>query len=165
METPAQNLFIVEDNPMNASNLMNYLKKRFHQSLNISMFQDGETLLKNVDDKTAIVVLDYDLKGEKADQLLKDIKSINPHTEVIVLSSDLEIGTAIDAYRNGAKTVVHKGKNEAKKVRSTIYRILYFPVTVIRRFFGLKELLAIFIVEVLYILVVVLIGLYIYNKL
>lgn len=165
METHAQNLFIVEDNPMNASNLMNYLKKRFHQSLNISMFVDGESLLEKVDEKTAIVVLDYDLKGEKADKLLVDIKNINPHTEVIVLSSDHEIGTAIDAYQKGAKRVVHKGKNEAKKVRSTIYKILYFPVTAIRRFFGLKELAAIFVVEVLYILAVVLLGLAIFNKL
>lgn len=165
METHAQNLFIVEDNPMNASSLMNYLKKRFNQSLNISMFIDGESLLEKVDEKTAIVVLDYDLKGEQADKLLLDIKSINPHTEVIVLSSDLEIGTAIDAYQKGARNVVHKGRNEAKKVRSTIYKILYFPVTAIRRFFGLKELAAIFVVEVLYILGVVLLGLYLFNKL
>lgn len=163
METHAQNLFIVEDNPMNATNLMNYLKKRFHQSLNISMFLDGQSLLENVDEKTAIVVLDYDLKGEQADKLLMDIKKINPHTEVIVLASDLEIGTAIDAYRNGAKKVVHKGKNDAKKVRSTINKIIYYPAKIIQRFFGLKELLAIFIVEVLYIGIVVFIGMKIFT--
>lgn len=163
MEAHVQNLFIVEDNPMNATNLMNYLKKRFHQSLNISMFLDGESLLQNVDDRTAIVVLDYDLKGEKADKLLTDIKRINPHTEVIVLSSDLEIGTAIEAYKNGASNLVHKGKNDVKKVRSIIYRTLYFPVTIIRRFFGLKELLAIFIVEILYIALVVFIGMKIFT--
>lgn len=163
METHTQNLFIVEDNPMNASNLMNYLKKRFHQSLTISTFLDGESLLKKVDDKTAIVVLDYDLKGERADKLLVAIKEINPFTEVIVLSSDLEIGTAIDAYRKGASNIVHKGKNDVKKIRSIVYRIMYYPVEVIKRFFGLKELLAIFIVEILYIGLVVFIGMKIFT--
>jgi DNA-binding NtrC family response regulator len=159
METYTQNLFIVEDNPTIASNLMNFLKTRFHQTLNITTFMDGETALRNINNQTAIVILDYDLRGERADRLLVDIKKINPNTEVIVYSSDEEIGTAIDAYRNGARKFVRKGRNDLKRIFSTIYKILYYPVEVTKRFFGLDQLFAIFVVEILYIAVVVYIGL------
>lgn len=158
MYTQKQDLYILEDNTLSSASLMNFLNKRFNQSLNISIFIDGESLLRKIDTETAIVVLDFDLKGERADKLLLDIKKINPTTEVIILSSDDEIGTAIDAYRKGAKSFVHKGKNDLKNIHSIVYRIIYYPVKIIQRFFGFKELLAIFIVEVAYIGLFVLIG-------
>ena|SRR6478672_10398530 len=162
MET-TQNLFIVEDNPTVASNLMNFLKTRFNQSLNISTFMDGDSVLRNIDKQTAIVILDYDLRGERADKLLIDIKRINPNTEVIVYSSDEEIGTAIEAYRNGAHKFVHKGRHDLRRLFSAIYKVLYYPVEVTKRFFGLDQLFAIFVVEVLYIGIVVFIGLKLFT--
>lgn len=158
METPTQHLYIVQDNPLEATNLMNFLKKRFNESLRISIFTDGESLLRKIDDQTAIVILDYDLKGERADKLLLDVKRINPSTEVIILSSDEEIGTAIDAYRKGAKSFVHKDTNGFRKIQAIVSRIVYYPVAIIQRFFGLKELFAIYVVEVIYIGLVVFIG-------
>lgn len=163
METHTQNLFIVEDNPTIASNLMQFLKTRFNQSLNIRTFIDGDSALRNVDSQTAIVILDYDLRGERADRLLVDIKKINPNTEVIVYSSDEEIGTAIDAYRNGARKFVHKGRHDLRRIFSAIYKILYYPVEVTKRFFGLDQLFAIFVIEILYIGIVVYIGLQIFT--
>ena len=163
METHTQNLFIVEDNPTIASNLMNYLKTRFSQTLNISTFSDGESVLRNIDHQTAVVILDYDLRGERADRLLVDIKKINPNTEVIVYSSDEEIGTAIDAYRKGATKFVPKGKHSVKRLFSIIYKILYYPVEVTKRFFGLDQLFAIFVIEILYIGIIVFIGLRLFT--
>lgn len=158
METQKQNLYILEENTLSSASLMNFLNKKFNQSLNISIYIDGESLLKKIDAETAIVILDYDLKGERTDKLLLDIKKINSDTEVIVLSSNEEIGTAIDAYRKGARNFVLKGKNDLKRIHSIVYRIIYYPVKIIQHFFGFKELAAIFIVEVLYIGIVVLIG-------
>ena len=158
METQKQNLYILEENTLSSASLMNFLNKKFNQSLNISIYIDGESLLKKIDTETAIVILDYDLKGERTDKLLLDIKKINSDTEVIVLSSNEEIGTAIDAYRKGARSFVLKGKNDLKRIQSIVYRIIYYPVKIIQNFFGFKELVAIFIVEVLYIGIVVLVG-------
>jgi DNA-binding NarL/FixJ family response regulator len=164
MEEQKQNLYILEENTLSSANLMNFLNKRFDQSLNISIFIDGESLLKKIDAETAIVILDYDLKGEKADKLLLNIKKINSTTEVIILSSDEEIGIAIDAYRKGARNFLVKGKSNLKQIHSIVYRIMYYPVKIIQRFFGFKELLAIFIVEVLYIGVFVLIGMTVFYR-
>jgi len=163
METITQNLFIVEENPLTATNLQNFLKKRFTDTLIISTFNNGQSVLDKIDDNTAIVILDYDLRGERADKLLIDIKNKNPNTEVIILSSDDEIGTAIDAYRNGAKGFVRKNKNQLQRIQSIVYKIVYYPVEITKRFFGLKEIFAIYIVEVLYIGLVVFIGMMIFR--
>lgn len=164
MEEQKQNLYILEDNSLSSASLKNFLNKRFNQTLNISIFIDGESLLKKIDAETAIVILDYDLKGERAEKLVLDIKLININTEVIVLSSDDEIGTAIDAFRKGAKSYVLKGKGDLKRIHSIVYRIMYYPVKIMQRFFGFKELVAIFIVEALCIGLVVFIGMTLLNQ-
>ncbi len=163
METITQNLFIVEENPLAATNLQNFLKKRFTDTLTISTFIDGQSVLEKIDHNTSIVILDYDLRGERADKLLIDIKNRNPNTEVIILSSDAEIGTAIDAYRNGAKGFIRKNKNQLQRIQSIVYKIVYYPVEITKRFFGLKEIFAIYIVEVLYIGLVVFIGMMVFK--
>ncbi len=163
METITQNLFIVEENPLTATNLQNFLKKRFTDTLTISTFPDGKSLIEKIDSNTTIVILDYDLRGENADKLLIDIKKINPNTEVILLSSDEEIGTAIDAYRNGAKVIVAKNNDQLKKILSVVYKILYYPVEITKRFFGLQELFAIFVIEIVYIGLVVFIGMKLFS--
>lgn len=158
METHIQNLFLLEDNPFSSNRIIAFLEKKFPNSLTISTFDNGNDLLKVVNTETAIVILDYDLKGEKADLILQQIKKINANTEVIILSSDEDIATAIDAYRKGARSFVSKNKNTFSRIQSIISSIVYYPAAIIQRFFGLKELLAIFIVEILYIAIVVIIG-------
>ncbi len=153
-----QNLYILEQNTLSSAVLMNFLEKRFSQSLNISLFMDGQSLLKKIDATTAIVILDYDLSEESADELFLAIKNKNKAIEIIMLSSDEEIGTAIDAYQKLPKSFVIKDKNDLNKIQSLLNRIIYFPVKIIQHFFGFKELLAIFIVEVLYIGLIVFMG-------
>jgi DNA-binding NarL/FixJ family response regulator len=158
MQSKTQNLFLLEDNPLSSNRIANFLEKKFPNSLVISSFASGDALLRAIDQNTTIVVLDYDLKAESANQLLKQIKSKNPQTEVIVLSSDDAVATAIDAYRKGARSFVSKNKNTFSRLQTIVSNIVYFPVAYIKRFFGLKELVAIFIVEIIYIGLVVVIG-------
>lgn len=158
METLVQNLYLLEDNPTSSNRIVAFLEKKFSKSLSISTFDNGDDLLKSVNTETAIVILDYDLKGEQADLILQQIKEININTEIIILSSDDDIATAIDAYRKGARSFVHKNKNTFSRIQSIISNIIYYPVKIIQRFLGFKELVAIFIVEILYIGIVVFIG-------
>ena len=158
METQNQNLFLLEDNALSSARIVAFLEKKFTNSLSISTFDNGDDLLKSVDKNTSIVILDYDLRGEKGDLILQKIKKINSNTEVIILSSDDDIGIAIDAYRKGARSFVSKNKNTFPRIQAIISSVVYYPASVIQRFLGLNELLAIFIVEVFYIGIVVFIG-------
>ena len=158
MELQQQNVYILEENTLPAIKLKNFLHKKFKDTLNISMFTDGASLIKKIDASTAIAIIDYELKGEQTDELISKIKRINANTKVIALASDEEIAAAITDHRKGIKNVVVKGKGELKRIHTILLTMLYYPVRIIQRFFGFQELAAIFIVEILFVGIVVILG-------
>jgi DNA-binding NtrC family response regulator len=145
MNTQALNLFIIDDNQLMATGLRIYLNNRFGTNLNISTFNSGENALKEVNENTSIVILDYFLEGENGNDVLKAIKKINPNTEVIMLSSNEDIGIAIDSFRSGASDYVVKGEKAWKKITSIVYKTLTYPVRVMVREWGLNKYIAIFL--------------------
>jgi DNA-binding NarL/FixJ family response regulator len=163
METQIQNLFLLEDNPLSSNRIVAFLENRFRNSLRISTFTNSETLLEKIDGNTTIVILDYDLKGEKADVLVLEIRKTNPKTEIIILSEDEDIAIAIDAFRNGAKSVIIKGEQSKRQLFSVIYKILNYPVRILTERFAINKILAIFIAYFIIIGIVVYIGMSLLN--
>lgn len=145
MNTQGLNLFIIDDNQLAATGLKIYLNNRFGTNLTISTFNTGASALTEVDANTAIVILDYQLEGENGNDILKSIKKINPTTEVIMLSSNENIATAIESFRNGATDYVVKGEKAWKKVTSLVYGVITYPVRIMVREWGLNKYLALFI--------------------
>ncbi len=141
------NLFIVDDNQLMIAGLRNYLDNRFGTNLNISTFNTGASALEKVDSNTGIVILDYTLEGEKenGNEILRSIKKINPKTEVIMLSSNEDMGIAIDSFRNGATDYVVKGENSWMKITSLVLNIITYPIRVMVKEFGISKYFAIFI--------------------
>lgn len=146
MKTNMFNLFIVDDNPLMVMGLRGYLENRFGSDLTISTFPTGASALEKVDGSTNIVILDYFLEGENGNDVLRSIKKINPDTEVIMLSSNEDMGIAIDAFRNGAKDYVVKGAKSWKKITSIVYDIITYPVRIMVKEFGLNKYIAMFLV-------------------
>ena len=62
------------------ADLRQYLQNRFGFGLRISTFNDGESCLKQVDNHTNVVILDYYMEGINGLDVLKRIKKINPKT-------------------------------------------------------------------------------------
>ena len=145
MNTQGLNLFIVDDNQIMATQLRNYLENKFGVSLIISTFFTGESALKKIDEHTDIVILDYHLKGENGNDVLVAIKTINPKTEVIMLSSNEDIAIAIESFRNGAADYVIKGRNSLSKIYSVVYNIISYPLRHMVREWGFSRYFAIFI--------------------
>ena len=145
METQGLNLYIVDDNVSMVTALKQYLQKRFGDSLKISTFYSGESCLKRINKDTDIVVLDYYLDGKNGVDTLKSIKEINPETEVIMLSSNEDIGTAIESYREGASDFIVKGENAWRKLADVISRVLTAPIRFLTREFGVSKFTAIFL--------------------
>lgn len=159
MTTEGMNLFIVDDDPSMIASLRNYLDKKFGNTLNISTFHTSESVLQNVDKYTGIVILDTNLNGKNGNEVLKEIKEINPKTEVIMLTSNEAIGTAIEAFRKGATEYVIKGDNAWIKISNHIYNISTYPIRFLVREFGVSKFLAIFLLTFITIGVVVFISL------
>ncbi len=146
METQGINLFIVDDNKLMAMDLKIYLQNKFGTSVKISTFSDGESCLEKVDENTNIVILDYFLDGKNGLEILKLIKTINPKTEVIMLSSNEDIALAIESFKMGAKDYVIKGNGSWKKLNKLVNYIVTEPIRILGREFGLSKYMAIFLI-------------------
>ena len=155
MNTQGFNIFIVDDDSLTLIGLRKYLEERFGNSLNISTFHKGESALKKIDENTSIVILDYYLENENGNDILQSIKKINPKTEVIMLSTNENMGIAIDSFRKGATDYVIKGDNGWKRVASRIYKIITYPLNMMVREFGVSKFMAIFLLTFLTMAIVV----------
>lgn len=151
MTTQGQNLFIVDDNPLVVAGLKNYLNTRFGTNLIISTFNSGALALKQVDKNTSIVILDYYLENENGNEILKSIKEINPSTEVIMLSSNEDIGVAIESFRNGATDYVVKGAKAWDKIISDVYKIITYPIHFIARELKISKFLAMILLSFIFV--------------
>ncbi len=160
MEMQGMNLFIVDDNKLVVTDLKYYLQNRFGNSIQISTFNDGESCVRAVDMDTQIVILDYFLNGKNGLETLKQIKEINPKTEVIMLSGNEDIATAIDTFRAGAKDYVIKGQGAYKKIFKLVNFIITEPIRVMVREFGVSKFMAAFLLTFITMGIVVLLAIY-----
>ena len=151
MTTQATNLFIVDDNPLVVTGLRNYLNLKFGNNLTISTFSTGKSALEQLDKNTGIVILDYYLENENGNDVLKAIKEINPTTKVIMLSSNEDIGVAIESFRNGATDYVVKGAKAWDKIISDVYRIVTYPIHYIARELRISKLLAMILLSFIFV--------------
>lgn len=145
MTTQGLNLFIVDDNSLTLTSLRNYLNIRFGKDLNISTFLSGANALEKVDKNTGVVILDYYLEGENGNDILQSIKKINPKTEVIMFSSNEEMGVAIDSFRKGASDYVVKGDKAWRKISHIVLDIITYPVRILVQEFKVTKFVAIFL--------------------
>jgi DNA-binding NarL/FixJ family response regulator len=145
MKTPSLNLFIVDDNRSAAEGLKDYLVNRFGEGIRILTFADRKSCLGKVDNDTNIIILNDHLQGENGVEILKDIKDINPETEVIMLAEQKDIGLEIESFRAGAKGLIIKGPGSEKKAARLVSRIFMAPIRIIEKELGLSARLAIFI--------------------
>jgi DNA-binding NtrC family response regulator len=159
METNKLNLFVVDDDKSTVAMLKNYLGRRFGTSLNISTFYSGESCLKNLNDQTHIVVLDYYLTGQNGLEILRSIKKKNPNTEVIMFSNNEDVATKIESFRAGATDYVIKGKTALKKITSTVYGIITAPIRTMVKEFGVTKFMAIFLLTFVILGIVVTVAL------
>jgi two-component system response regulator AtoC len=145
METLGTNLFIVDDDKVMVVALKNYLQNRFGKSVRISTFNDGESCLGKIDKETNIVILDYFLGGKNGLDILKSIKTINPKTEVIMLSGNEDMALAVETFRAGAKDYVVKGRHSWQRVHQTVNYIITEPIRIMVNEFSISKQLAMFL--------------------
>lgn len=86
-------------------------------------FFKAEDFLKSLKDKPDVVTIDYRLPDAKGEQVLEKIKDISPDTEVIVISEQENIETAVNLLRLGAYDYLVKEKNIRDRLLSIVNNI------------------------------------------
>jgi DNA-binding NtrC family response regulator len=99
------------------------LRERFGNEVVISVFNDGQSCIEKMDEQTHVVILDYYLNGKNGLDILQEIKTRNQNTEVIMLSGNEDIVSAIEALKRGAKDYIIKDTGSLKRISALVNRM------------------------------------------
>jgi len=126
-EHKEQYIFLVDDEPIQNEMLKDHISSNFDYKL--KTYDNGEDAIRDMNLKPAIVVLDFHLNthipnAQNGVEVLKKIKELNPHTEVIMLSGQDKIDVAIDSMKYGAYDYVIKGETAFSRIENILNNII-----------------------------------------
>ena len=114
-------IYVIEDNEW-------YNKLLIHNlSLNpdyvVKGFLTASEFFKYTGDAADVVTLDYRLPDMDGVEALQKIKTLNPDAEVIIISEQDNISTAVDLLKQGAYDYIVKEKDIRERLLSTVNNI------------------------------------------
>jgi len=113
-------VYIVEDNELYARVLKKALTD---EKLQVKVFHNGTDFINALHDKPDVVTLDYTLPDMTGNEVLMKIQQIHPDTQVIVISAQDSIDTAIELMKNGAYDYIMKAPDTREKLINAINNI------------------------------------------
>ena len=121
------NVFLVDDDAL----YLRLLEIQFLEigGYEIESFSSGEECLENLSKKPDLIVLDYFLNSVNKDakngiEILDQIKELNDHIPVVILSAQDKIEVAIDCMHHGAFDYVVKSETVFMRLQKIITSIM-----------------------------------------
>ena len=111
-------IFIVEDDPAYSKFLQYVLS--LNPDFEVSVFETGKDCLDNLYLKPAIITLDYTLPDMPGEKVLSDIKAYDSDIQVIIISAQEKIGTAVELLKLGAYDYITKDEDTKNRLLNTI---------------------------------------------
>lgn len=114
-------IFVVEDD--------DWYRKLLHHNLTLNpeyrveTFANGESFLKQIHEKPDVVTLDYRLPDYNGEKLLQKIKSLDPSIEVLIISEQSEIETAVSLLKAGAYDYMTKTEDIRDRLLNVVQHI------------------------------------------
>lgn len=126
-KTNKYKVFLVDDEAMVRRMLEFRLKKR--EDLEIHSFASGEACMENLPLKPDIIILDYHMDSDNEDAMngldtLLKIVETEPEAQVAMLSSQDNVGVAVDVLKKGAVDYIIKNSVFAVNTESAINKII-----------------------------------------
>ncbi|MFN5634439.1 MAG: sigma-54-dependent transcriptional regulator [Flavobacteriia bacterium] len=113
-------IFVVEDDPMYSKIVKHKLS--MDPEFEVSVFNDGTSFLKNIHENPSVVTLDHSLPDISGLELIKKLKKENPSIQVIVLSAQEDIKTALEMLRVGAYDYIIKDEQAMDKLWHLVHQ-------------------------------------------
>jgi DNA-binding NtrC family response regulator len=129
-------IFVVEDDPTYTK----FLKYVFGLNPDYEpiFFTNGKDLIKALDQKPDLISLDYSLPDLTGDEILKAIKDFDPAINVIVISAQEKIGTAVNLLKLGAFDYIVKDQEAKDRILNSVSNALN-KTTLVREIDRLKQ--------------------------
>ena len=120
-------IYIVDDDAAHAQQLNNHLNK--FKNFEYKTFSNGEDVLTHLDENPDIIIVDYPTTQTAEDtqrgaNLLKEIVSKKPDTDVVIISPTDSNDRAMEMVRYGAADYVVRNESEFTRLENTIYAII-----------------------------------------
>ena len=120
-------LFLVDDDAVFLKLLEIDLREQ--ADFDIETYATGELCIENLSNKPDVIILDYYLTGIDKNTMngietLDEIKAINPHIPVVMLSAQDEIEVAINCMNHKAFDYVIKSETTILRLKKTIIPFL-----------------------------------------
>jgi two-component system response regulator AtoC len=121
MITKPFKIIVVEDNEWYSKLLVHSLS--LNQDFEIENYFSGKEFLAHLSKDIDVVTLDYRLPDMNGNELLKKIKEYNEDIEVIVISEQENIETAVELLKLGAYDYIVKEKDIRDRLLNTVSHI------------------------------------------
>ena len=161
MKTQSLNVYILNDDLTVGNKLRYYITKKFGNICNVSLFSEKEPFYKSLNNTANVIIVDdymYNPTVQNGRNVLEIVEAVKQRTsdaQIIVLSSDSDIETAVNAIKMGASDFLPNKYGAWRKLYRTISKIVYYPIHFISREFKVSKFVAIFTMVFITMLVLV----------
>ncbi|UII29159.1 sigma-54 dependent transcriptional regulator [Fulvivirga maritima] len=114
-------VFVVEDDEWYRELLGHNIA--LNPDFEIKKFDSAKAVLQELDKNPNVITLDYRLPDMEGEKVLQQIKAYNPDIEVIIVSEQEKIETAVNLLNLGAYDYIVKSKDIRDKLLNTINNI------------------------------------------
>ncbi|WP_310397425.1 sigma-54 dependent transcriptional regulator [Hymenobacter sp.] len=114
-------IFVVEDNEWYGELLVYRLGQNPNHS--VLRFATARACLDQLGERPDFITLDYSLPDAKGEQVLRQIRERLPGTEVIVISGQEDVNTAVSMLRQGAYDYLVKDENTLDRLWNLVGKV------------------------------------------
>jgi len=114
-------VFILEDDVWYGSMLQHYLS--LNPDYDVRRFEQSQQFFSQLHERPDVITLDYSLPDMNGADVLKKIKEIQPETQVIVISGQEDIATAINLLKNGAFDYIVKNDDTKDRLWNSLLHL------------------------------------------
>ena len=114
-------IFVVEDNEWYGELLVHRLSQNPNHS--VHRFSTAQACLEQLEEMPDFITLDYSLPDAKGEQLLRQISDRLPDTEVLVISGQEDVSTAVRMLKQGAYDYLVKDGNTLDRLWNIVGKV------------------------------------------
>lgn len=111
-------IFVVEDDPAYTKFIRYVLE--LNPDFDVEYFNTGKQCVDNLHKNPSIITLDYTLPDMKGQQVLERVLSYDPNINVIIVSAQEKIGTAVELLKTGAYDYITKDQDTKDRLLNSV---------------------------------------------
>ena len=114
-------IFILEDDVWYGSMLQHYLS--LNPDFDVSRFDNSRAFFSRLHEQPDVVTLDYSMPDMDGEAVMKKIKEVHPDIQVIMISGQEDVGTAVSLLKNGAFDYIVKDDDTKDRIWHSLMRL------------------------------------------